>query len=48
MPVPTWRRWWIKARELSLPGLGYYLLHLPEHPRKHLIMLFADWLRSVS
>jgi LysR family glycine cleavage system transcriptional activator len=37
----------VKAHELGLPGLGYYLLHLPEHPQKRLIMLFADWLRSV-
>jgi LysR family glycine cleavage system transcriptional activator len=38
----------VKAHMLSLPGLGFYLLRLPEHPRKHLIMLFADWLRSVA
>ncbi|MBP1886723.1 LysR family glycine cleavage system transcriptional activator [Ensifer mexicanus] len=37
----------VKAHELSLPGLGYYLLHSPEHPRKRAIVLFADWLRSV-
>jgi LysR family glycine cleavage system transcriptional activator len=37
----------VKAHELSLPGLGYYLLHMPEHPRKRVIMLFSDWLRSV-
>ncbi|TAN13844.1 MAG: LysR family transcriptional regulator [Rhizobiaceae bacterium] len=37
----------VKAHELSLEGLGYYLLHLPEHPRERMITLFADWLRSV-
>lgn len=37
----------VRAHGLSLPGLGYYLLHLPEHPHKHVIALFADWLRSV-
>ncbi|TAN09717.1 MAG: LysR family transcriptional regulator [Rhizobiaceae bacterium] len=37
----------VKAHELSLPGLGYYLLYLPEHPQKRLIMVFADWVRSV-
>ena len=37
----------VKAHELSLPGLGYYLLYLPEHTHKNTIMLFADWLRSV-
>lgn len=37
----------VKAHELSLPGQGYYLLHLPEHPRKRVIMLFAEWLQSV-
>jgi len=37
----------VKAHELSLPGLGFYLLHLPEHPQKPVIALFTDWLRSV-
>jgi LysR family glycine cleavage system transcriptional activator len=37
----------VKAHELSLPGLGYYLLHLAVHPQKRLILVFADWLRSV-
>lgn len=37
----------VKAHELALPGLGYYLLHLPDHPQKRLIMFFAEWLRSV-
>jgi len=37
----------VKAHELSLPGLGYYLLHLPEHPYKELISVFAEWLGSV-
>jgi len=37
----------VKAHELSLPGLGYYLLHRPDHPRKRVIALFAEWLHSV-
>jgi LysR family transcriptional regulator, glycine cleavage system transcriptional activator len=38
----------VKAHGLSLPGLGYYLLHLPEHRRTSVIKQFADWLRSVA
>jgi LysR family glycine cleavage system transcriptional activator len=38
----------VKAHELSLPGLGYYLLHLSEHRRTSVIEQFADWLRSVA
>jgi LysR family glycine cleavage system transcriptional activator len=38
----------VKAHALSLPGLGYYLLHRPEHSYRPAITLFADWLRSVS
>jgi LysR family glycine cleavage system transcriptional activator len=38
----------VKAHELSLPGLGYYLLHLPEHRHMPVIMQFADWLRSLA
>jgi LysR family transcriptional regulator, glycine cleavage system transcriptional activator len=37
----------VKAHDMSLPGYGYYLIHLPEHPRKRVIALFANWLRSV-
>jgi LysR family glycine cleavage system transcriptional activator len=37
----------VKAHKLSLPGLGFYLLHLHDHPRKRQIALFADWLRDV-
>lgn len=38
----------VKAHELSLPGYGFYLTHLPDHPRLPLIVAFAAWLRSVT
>ncbi|WP_256754801.1 LysR substrate-binding domain-containing protein [Mesorhizobium sp. Mes31] len=34
----------IRAHPLTLPGLGYWLTHLPNHPRKRAIGQFADWL----
>jgi LysR family glycine cleavage system transcriptional activator len=37
----------VKAHDIWLPGRGFYLLHSPENPRKPMITLFADWLRSV-
>jgi LysR family glycine cleavage system transcriptional activator len=37
----------VKAHDLSLPGYGYYLVHLPNHPRLATIMAFSTWLRSV-
>jgi LysR family glycine cleavage system transcriptional activator len=38
----------VKAHPLSLPGCGYYLVHLPDHPRQPVIGAFAAWLRSVA
>jgi LysR family glycine cleavage system transcriptional activator len=38
----------MKAHQLSLPGCGFYLVHLPEHPRRLVIGQFADWLRDVE
>jgi LysR family transcriptional regulator, glycine cleavage system transcriptional activator len=36
----------VKALDLALPGFIFYLVHLPEHPRRPLIERFAQWLRS--
>lgn len=38
----------IRAHPLTLPGLGYWLTHLPHHPRQRAIRQFADWLRSAA
>lgn len=38
----------VKAHDLSLPGFGYYLVHLPDHPRRAGISAFAAWARSVA
>lgn len=38
----------IKAHDLSLPGYGYYLVHLPHHPRLPVISAFLAWMRSVA
>jgi LysR family transcriptional regulator, glycine cleavage system transcriptional activator len=37
----------VKAHNLSLPGYGFYLVHLPNHPRQPVIAAFSDWIRSV-
>lgn len=34
----------IRAHDLFLPGYGFYLTHLPNHPRRALIASFAAWL----
>jgi LysR family glycine cleavage system transcriptional activator len=31
---------------LSLPGYGFYLVYLPNHPRQPVIEAFSAWLRS--
>jgi LysR family transcriptional regulator, glycine cleavage system transcriptional activator len=36
----------MKAHDLALPGYGYYLVHLPNHPRQIAIETFANWIRS--
>jgi LysR family transcriptional regulator, glycine cleavage system transcriptional activator len=38
----------VKAHPLSLPGYGFWLMYLPEHPRKRVIALFTDWLRAAG
>ena len=35
----------IRTHDLYLPGYGFYLTHLPAHPKKALIASFAAWLR---
>jgi len=38
----------VKAHDLSLPGFGYYLVHLPDHPRLAAIAAFAAWILSIA
>ena len=37
----------VKAHDLSLPGYGYYLVHMPDHPRLPAIGAFCAWMRSL-
>jgi LysR family glycine cleavage system transcriptional activator len=37
----------VKAHALSLPGYGFYLVSLPDHPRAPDIGAFSTWMRSV-
>lgn len=37
----------VKAHDLVLPGYGFYLVHMPGHPRGPIIDAFAAWLRSM-
>ena len=37
----------VRAHDLSLPGYGFYLMHLREHPRQPVIEAFSHWVRSV-
>ena len=38
----------LKALDLPLPGFGFYLAHVPDHPRQAVIKSFYDWVRSVA
>jgi LysR family glycine cleavage system transcriptional activator len=38
----------VKAIDLPLPGFGFYLAHVPDHPRLAVIKLFDAWTRSVA
>jgi len=38
----------VKALNLSLPGYGFYLTHLTDHPRQKSIDAFMAWLQSVG
>lgn len=37
-----------RAHDLTLPGFGFYLTHLPDTPRKPIIDAFHDWMRSAA
>lgn len=38
----------VKAHPLSLPGYGFYLVSMPQHPRAPVIEAFSAWMRGVS
>ena len=38
----------IKVLDLSLPGFGYYVAHMADHPRRQMIDAFVSWLRSFA
>src|ERR1700753_2560155 len=38
----------VKAHPLSLPGYGFYLVSMPQHPRAAAIEAFSAWMRTVS
>jgi LysR family glycine cleavage system transcriptional activator len=37
----------VKAVDLPLPGFGFYLAHLSDHPRRLAIEAFSAWIRSL-
>jgi LysR family glycine cleavage system transcriptional activator len=37
----------VKAVDIALEGLGFYLVHLPNHSQQPLIDAFSSWIRSV-
>lgn len=37
----------VKALDVSIPGLGFYLAHVPGHPRQAVIDKFLSWIGSV-
>ena len=38
----------VKLADFAMPGLGYYLVYAPHHPRQPLIDRFLPWARSVD
>ena len=38
----------VKAHGLALPGYGFYVVHVSDHPRQAGIDAFAAWMRSVA
>jgi LysR family transcriptional regulator, glycine cleavage system transcriptional activator len=38
----------VKAHGLSLPGYGFYLVYVPNHPRQPHIEAFSAWMKSVA
>jgi LysR family glycine cleavage system transcriptional activator len=37
----------VKAHDLSLPGYGFYVVYVPNHPQQPHIEAFSAWMRSV-
>ena len=35
----------VKALDLAIPGLGFYLVHVPGHPRQAAIEAFHAWIK---
>jgi LysR family glycine cleavage system transcriptional activator len=38
----------VKAFDLPLPGFGFYLVHMPDHPRQEEIKAFCTWAHSAT
>jgi LysR family glycine cleavage system transcriptional activator len=38
----------VKALDLAVPGLGFYLVHIPGHPRQAAIDVFLSWMSRAS
>ena len=38
----------VKVLDLSLPGFGFYVAQVTDHPRRKIIDAFTSWLRSVA
>jgi len=38
----------VRAHDLSLPGYGFYLVHMAQHPQQSIINAFSSWMRSVA
>lgn len=38
----------VRAHELSMPGYGFYLVHLPDHPRLPVVEAFLAWMQSAA
>lgn len=38
----------VKAHDLSLPGYGFYVVHVPDHPERTSIDAFSAWLGRVT
>jgi LysR family glycine cleavage system transcriptional activator len=36
----------VRAHDLTLPGYGFYVVHVPRHPRQAVIREFAAWAKS--
>ena len=36
----------VKALDLAIPGLAFYLVHIPGHPRQAMIDAFLSWMST--